>query len=76
MIKWAAHHILWFIIRMIATLACCYTINGLMIKEGYRIDIKDLLIAAACIVVFMRFWLPKPYNQKKLDKETLWSDYD
>jgi predicted MFS family arabinose efflux permease len=73
MIRWAAHHIGWLAIRIAVTLACCWTVNNVIAEEGYRVAFYDLLIVAACLIVLMRFWMPRPY-EKKVHKETTFTE--
>jgi len=74
MFRWALHHLVWFSIRIVVTLACVWTVNNVIAYEGYRVEYRDLLICAACLIVLMRFWMPRPYEKKKETKETTWSD--
>lgn len=71
MIRWAVHHITWFAIRLAVTAACIFTVNNVIAEEGYRVAYKDLSLCAACLIVMMRFWLPRPY-EKKETKESSW----
>jgi hypothetical protein len=71
MLRWAVHHITWFIIRIVVTAACIFTVNNVIAEEGYRVAYMDLSICTACLIVLMRFWLPKSYD-KKDPKEPSW----
>jgi len=72
--RWVLHHTWWFIVRIVVTLACVYTVNGVIQHEGYRVEFHNLLIVAVCLIVLMRFWMPRPLEKKKENKETTWSD--
>lgn len=61
MIQWAAHHAGWFLIRVVVTLACIWTVNNVIAEEGYRVAYTDLTICAVALIVLMRFWMPRPY---------------
>jgi hypothetical protein len=74
MLRWVSLHIGWFFIRVVVTLACVWTTDNVIQREGYRVDIKDLFIVAVCLIVMMRFWMPRPFPKEKENKETTWSD--
>lgn len=75
MFKWVLHHVGWFTVRCVVTLACVWTVSNVIAYEGYRVAYKDLLICAVCLIVLMRFWMPRPYEKKK-EKETTWSNWN
>lgn len=56
--KWAAHHVFWFITRVVITLAGVFTIQNLIHREGYSIDFHILLVGAICLIVCVRLWMP------------------
>jgi hypothetical protein len=72
MLRWALYHTIWFIVRCAVTLACVWTVNGVIAYEGYRVEFRDLLICAVALIVLMRFWMPRPYEKKKDKPETSW----
>jgi len=60
MIGWVARHLLWWAIRLGVTLAACVTLQNVIHGEGYRVELWTLLVAAACVIVTVRFWMPRP----------------
>jgi uncharacterized membrane protein len=65
MIRWAAHHIGWFVIRIGVTLASILTIQHVIAQEGYRVETHDLIVCAVCLIIVNRLWLPKEYRLKE-----------
>lgn len=55
---WLTHHLVVWLVRGVVTLAACMTIQRITEAEGYRLDLGDILIAAACIIVGVRVWMP------------------
>lgn len=71
MLRWALHHIAWFLIRCAVTFACLWTIQNVIHREGYYVEFDTLLVCAACLIVGMRFWMPISFDKKEA-KETTW----
>jgi hypothetical protein len=74
MIAWAMKHIGWFIIRLVVTLACMFTIKNAAHHEGYYIDYNVLLVCTVCLIIGVRFWMPtcRCNQHKQSNKETTW----
>lgn len=50
---------IWYTIRIVVTLACVWTIQNVIHKEGYYIKFDTLLIVAVCVIIGVRFWMPR-----------------
>jgi len=46
----------WFVIRCVVTVCVCVTIQHLVQAEGYRVDLRNLLICAVAAIVCIKFW--------------------
>lgn len=71
MIRWAISHVVWFVIRCAVTLACLYTLQHVMVDEGYRVENKSLLMVAVVFVIGVKTWTWVPGKEEKT--ETTWS---
>lgn len=58
MIQWALRHIVWFTIRVVVTLACIWTLQNVIHREGYLVPYSTLLVGAVCLIVGVRMWMP------------------
>lgn len=76
MFRWALGHIVWLVIRVVVTLVCCLTIKSVVHTEGYYLDLKVLLVSAACLIVGVRFWMPRCDCNKKSPQETTWGSHE
>jgi hypothetical protein len=56
---WFLERLFWFGARILVTLACCVTVQNIIAEEGYRCELKSIVLAAACVIVAVRFWMPK-----------------
>lgn len=74
MIGWIVQNIGWFIIRMIVTFACLWTIQWAVHQQGYFIDFKILMVCAVSMIVALRFWMPPNKNKEINRDDTPWGD--
>lgn len=58
MIAWMASWVWWFAWRLVVTLACLWTVQNVIHQEGYYIEMKILMVAALCMIVGVRVWMP------------------
>lgn len=48
----------WLTIRVLVTLACVWTIQNIIYRDGYHVEFKTLIVAAIVIIVGVRMWMP------------------
>lgn len=48
----------WFLIRVLITLACVFTVWNIIHAEGYLISFPTMLAGAVATIVGVRFWMP------------------
>jgi hypothetical protein len=46
----------WMVVRLVLTFASAATIYHLIRMEGYRVELGDLMIATACVVLVIKVW--------------------
>ncbi len=66
MIRWFYENVFTLGIRTLVTLAACFTLQHVIISEGYRVEFSSLLVGAACVIVVTRFWAA-PQDNVRLD---------
>lgn len=59
MMRWILDKVLSWSARSIVTLLCCLTVQRMIASEGYRCEMSTLLVAAACVIIAVRFWTPR-----------------
>jgi hypothetical protein len=64
MIAWAMRWIVWFTIRAVVTLACVWTVQNLIVREGYRAEFDTLLFSAIVTIIAVRMWMPSCKQDK------------
>lgn len=71
MIRWVLQNIVWFIIRLVVTAACLFTVKNVAHTNGYYISYDVLVVNAVCIIVAIRMWMPL-CKEKQINKDTTW----
>jgi hypothetical protein len=51
--------IFWWLVRIGTLLAGCYTINRVIISEGYRADYWNIVIVGVVVIVVNRIFMPR-----------------
>lgn len=64
MIAWMASWVWWFAWRLAVTLACLWTVQNVIHQEGYYIEYRVLVVAALCVIVGVRVWMPSNKENK------------
>ena len=58
MIDWLLRSTFQLTTRLVATLAGCWTLQQVILREGYRCELSTLLIGAVVTIVVLRLWMP------------------
>lgn len=70
MISWISNRIVWFISRLMITLACILTVYHLINQTTpYKVSFDLLVIVSACVIIAVRFWIPTCNCHKKGENE-------
>ncbi len=64
MLAWMMRWVIWITIRVAVTLVCILTLQNVIHAEGYRVEFYTLVIAAVCVIVAVRMWMPSYPKQE------------
>lgn len=71
MLAWAIRWIVWFVVRLMCSLACLFTIQFMVKEQGYYIPTKTLMVVGALLIVGVRVWMNAP-SLKNNEKDISW----
>lgn len=49
----------WNVLRIATTLACAYTMTGVIHSEGYRVEYSTMLLGASMLIILIGLWSPR-----------------
>ncbi len=55
MLNWAFN----YLIKIIITVACGFTLQSVSHKEGYTIPLSTIIISSLLLILMIRIWAPK-----------------